>query len=263
MSLGLHLSKLRSELFQFPPRNNPDTLPPPPPTSKAGSRNFSIPENIFHKALDPRLPLTFATIYIFSIFLLNSYNRRRGNKPWSLSKTRLFACFVILHNIFLAVYSGWTFLGMWTALQKSIPFPSSYDLMVEMVDSLCKIHGPRGIGESVVYNTSTSQWAHQSNITMREAEIVELQSTGRLWNEGLAFYGWIFYLSKLYEIIDTFILVVKGKRSSTLQTYHHAGAMICMWSGIRYMSPPIWMFVFVNSAIHSCMVSNIPVFENL
>jgi len=28
---------------------------------------------------------------------------------------------------------------------------------------------------------------------------------------------------------------------------------MCMWAGIRYMSPPIWMFVFVNSGIHALM----------
>jgi hypothetical protein len=77
--------------------------------------------------------------------------------------------------------------------------------------------------------------------------------TGRLWNEGLAFYGWIFYLSKFYEVLDTVIILAKGKQSSTLQTYHHAGAMMCMWAGIRYMAPPIWIFCFVNSFIHALM----------
>ena len=78
----------------------------------------------------------------------------------------------------------------------------------------------------------------------------------RIWNEGLAFYGWLFYLSKFYEVVDTLIILAKGRKSSLLQTYHHAGAMLCMWAGIRYMSPPIWMFVLVNSGIHAIMVSN-------
>lgn len=81
---------------------------------------------------------------------------------------------------------------------------------------------------------------------------------GRFWNEGLAFYGWIFYLSKFYEVLDTLIILAKGKQSSTLQTYHHAGAMLCMWAGIRYMASPIWVFAFVNSAIHAMMVSPPP-----
>ncbi|KJK77691.1 hypothetical protein H634G_07430 [Metarhizium anisopliae BRIP 53293] len=76
---------------------------------------------------------------------------------------------------------------------------------------------------------------------------------GRIWNEGLNYYGWIFYLSKFYEVLDTFIILAKGKFSSTLQTYHHAGAMLCMWAGMRYMSAPIWVFVLVNSFIHALM----------
>ncbi len=61
-----------------------------------------------------------------------------------------------------------------------------------------------------------------------------LLDTGRIWNEGLAFYGWIFYLSKFYEVLDTFIILAKGKLSSTLQTYHHAGAMMCMgWHALH------------------------------
>ena len=78
-----------------------------------------------------------------------------------------------------------------------------------------------------------------------------------MWNEGLAYYGWIFYLSKFYEVLDTFIILAKGKLSSTLQTYHHAGAMLCMWAGMRYMSAPIWQFVLINSFIHSLMVSQL------
>jgi hypothetical protein len=76
-----------------------------------------------------------------------------------------------------------------------------------------------------------------------------------MWNEGLAFYGWLFYLSKFYEVVDTLIILAKGKYSSTLQTYHHAGAMMCMWAGMHYMSVPIWIFVFFNSFIHALMVS--------
>jgi hypothetical protein len=83
----------------------------------------------------------------------------------------------------------------------------------------------------------------------------ETSDVGRLWNEGLAFWGWWFYLSKFYEVLDTFIILAKGKPSSTLQTYHHTGAMACMWAGIRYMSPPIWMFCFLNSGVHALMVS--------
>ncbi|KAF9155340.1 hypothetical protein DFQ26_009778, partial [Actinomortierella ambigua] len=56
-----------------------------------------------------------------------------------------------------------------------------------------------------------------------------------------------------YEVIDTIIIILKGRRSSLLQTYHHAGAMITMWSGIHYQATPIWIFVVFNSFIHTIM----------
>ncbi|GAA5799684.1 ELO family [Helicostylum pulchrum] len=74
-----------------------------------------------------------------------------------------------------------------------------------------------------------------------------------LWNDSLGYWGYLFYLSKFYEVIDTAIIIMKGRRSSLLQTYHHSGAMITMWSGIRYQAQPIWIFVVFNSFIHSIM----------
>lgn len=74
-----------------------------------------------------------------------------------------------------------------------------------------------------------------------------------LWNNSLGYWGYLFYLSKYYEIVDTIIILLKGRRSSLLQTYHHAGAMITMWSGIHYQSTPVWIFVLFNSFIHSIM----------
>ncbi|KAF9171516.1 hypothetical protein BGX21_007828 [Mortierella sp. AD011] len=73
------------------------------------------------------------------------------------------------------------------------------------------------------------------------------------WNNALGYWGYIFYLSKFYEVIDTIIIILKGRRSSLLQTYHHAGAMITMWSGIKYQASPIWIFVIFNSFIHTIM----------
>ena len=126
-------------------------------------------------------------------------------------------------------------------------------------DALCKMHGPRGFGQFVSYNPDSNLWVAQDKVVklLEGTGLPDGSDVGRLWNEGLAFWGWWFYLSKFYEVFDTFIILAKGKRSSTLQTYHHTGAMMCMWAGIRYMSPPIWMFCFLNSGIHTMMVSYI------
>jgi len=256
MDSDLQLSAPSSSLFVFPPNVDPRTLTPPQAGSTLSAPLFSIPDSIFNAALDFRVPITIAILYATTVVSVNRYNKSRGNKAWGISKTKPFFWFVVVHNVLLAVYSAWTFLGMWGALQRSVVNPWGADGLVGTVDSLCKIQGARGLGNAVVYNPETSAWTSQSPFTIRLGDNGAPDATdlGRLWNEGLAFYGWFFYLSKFYEVLDTFIILAKGKRSSTLQTYHHAGAMMCMWAGIRYMSPPIWMFVFVNSAIHTLMV---------
>ena len=122
------------------------------------------------------------------------------------------------------------------------------------LDSLCKMSGPQGLGDAVTFNPKTRAWKSKNpKIALGFDGQPDNEDVGRLWNEGLGFWGWWFYLSKFYEVIDTLIIIMKGKRSATLQTYHHAGAMISMWAGIRYMSPPIWMFALVNSGIHTLM----------
>lgn len=254
--MAVQFSSPSPDLFSFPPKNDPRTLLPPAPGSTLTAPLFSIPSWLYSAALDVKVPLTIATVYAVTVTYTNAYNRSTGHKPWAISKTKAFKLFVIAHNILLAVYSGWTFVAMFGTLQRSIQNPSGPAGLVGTVDSLCKIQGIDGPGNAVIYDPTTSAWISQSpsNVFLTKAGTPDSTDLGRIWNEGLAFVGWFFYLSKFYEVLDTAIILAKGKRSGTLQTYHHAGAMMCMWAGIRFMSPPIWMFVFVNSGIHTLMV---------
>ena len=98
-------------VLRFPP----DAAPPPITNPYSGeptlANPFQIPQDIFEKALDPKVPLTIAAIYAASVTYLNWYNRQHGNKPWRIASHGWFKAFVIAHNVFLAVYSAWTFLG--------------------------------------------------------------------------------------------------------------------------------------------------------
>jgi len=254
-----YLSLPKASFFSFPPKNVPDWLAPPKAGSIPSAPPFDIPESVYQAWLNPMVPITIATVYAVSAKLLNRYNKSTGNRPWAISTTRPFKAFVILHNVFLAVYSAWTCWGMYGALSRSFVSPFGPSGIAGSLDSMCRMSGPAGYGNGVVYNEVTKTWESYSPSVALSSDGKPLSTdTGRLWNEGLAFYGWIFYLSKFYEVLDTLIILAKGKFSSTLQTYHHAGAMMCMWSGIRYMSPPIWIFCFVNSGIHAMMVSGAP-----
>jgi hypothetical protein len=201
-------------------------IPPAP-----GVYPFSISESLYTSLLNPAVPLTIAAVYAT---VVHAFNSRCDGTPYRISKTRAFKLFVIAHNLFLAVYSLWTFVGMCMAVHRSIVTTRGVSGVVE---SLCKIRPETRFG---------------TDLTQLPEDL--LQGPVGMWEEGLAFYGWLFYLSKFYEVIDTAIIIAKGKKSSLLQTYHHAGAMICMWAGIRFMSPPIWLFCVFNSLIHTLMV---------
>ncbi|RMD39263.1 hypothetical protein DV735_g5866, partial [Chaetothyriales sp. CBS 134920] len=253
--LSVRATTLPASLIRFPPSPEPATLLPPldHPTL---SHPFTIPPGLYRAALDPRVPITIATLYAVSVIYANSINSKR-KKPWAISQSPLFKVLVIAHNAFLAVYSAWTLVGMIRCLRESIVSWNSPSGFAGTIDSFCKLNGPRGIGNAALYNQASHAWSitNQTFHLAADGLTPDSRDVGRLWNEGLAFYGWIFYISKFYEVIDTFIILAKGKKSSLLQTYHHAGAMICMWAGVRYMSPPIWMWATVNSGIHAIMYS--------
>ncbi|CAK1361677.1 putative fatty acid elongation protein 4 [Cercospora beticola] len=235
----------------------PEPLPHtllPPVRERSFRAPFGIDKDLFNAALKPQVPIAFASAYIVTVFLLNAYNRKRNHKPWAVARQWWFRYFVVLHNAILTVYSVATFLAMCRAFAHTWPGFNNEHGMAGMADALCKIHGPRGLGDATSFNTTLNIWeAKNTAIRLGYDGNPDPTDFGRLWNEGLAFWGWFFYISKFYEVVDTLIILAKGKRSATLQTYHHAGAMLCMWAGIRYMSPPIWMFVFVNSFIHGLM----------
>ncbi|KAJ5642445.1 hypothetical protein N7490_006445 [Penicillium lividum] len=243
----------RSSLLSFPPNELPVTIPAPHVSEFTWKQPFNIPNDLYNQVLDVRVPITIASVYALTVILVSRINKRRGYKPYAFSHSRLFKTFVVLHNVFLAVYSAWTFAGMFQAFGNSWPDRSDANGLAGVVDSLCKINGPRGYGNAATYSPITNEWSIANPDYKLSNGIPDSTDVGRLWNQGLAYFGWLFYLSKFYEVVDTAIILAKGKKSSTLQTYHHAGAMMCMWAGIRYMAAPIWIFALVNSAIHAMM----------
>ena len=252
---SVSVSLPRASLFRFPPNPNAGFIPPPPAGSTPFAPPIDIPDHVYHAFLDPKVPITVAAIYAVTAKALNSYNKSTGKKPWAISKTFAFRCFVVAHNVFLAVYSAWTWWGMLGTMRRSMVSPLGPQGLAGFLDSVCQLNGRAGMGNAAFFNEETNSWqSYSPEAVLGDDGLPSRFHAGRIWNEGLAFYGWLFYLSKFYEVFDTLIILAKGKLSSTLQTYHHAGAMMCMWAGMRYMSVPIWIFVFFNSFIHAIMV---------
>lgn len=226
----------------------------------------TIPADIYNAFLHPAVPLTIAILYATTV---HYYNSKATGQPYWLSKTKAFKYGVLLHNLGLAVYSLWTFIGMTRILHGTIIGPNLLSVpaaervsgvastILGFVDSFCKIQdrsaSPSALaGMGIAAQGGYSNFSSSSSHLTIDVSGTELVRPG-LWNAGLGYYGWIFYLSKFYEVIDTMIIIAKGKKSSSLQTYHHAGAMVSMWAGIRWMAPPIWIFCWYNSGIHTLM----------
>ncbi|EMG47237.1 ELOVL3 Elongation of very long chain fatty acids protein 3 [Candida maltosa Xu316] len=235
------------------------------------SPNTPVPESPFSNAflsecfyatMHVRTPLTIALIYFTSVHVINSiirnkqiekFNKSNPEKktqlsalsekelkklpavPSALSKTSLFKTFVFLHNVFLCVYSAWTFFGFTKTIASTMNlFEGNF------FQSLSNYYQPKKL-DVFIHSVCDAKSGLFSRILNDEGY------------HNLEVFGWWFYVSKFYEVIDTAVILLKGKPSSLLQSYHHAGAMMCMWAGIRYQSPPIWIFVVFNSFIHTLM----------
>ena len=75
-----------------------------------------------------------------------------------------------------------------------------------------------------------------------------------LWvNRGLEFWITHFYISKFYEFVDTWIILLKSREPSLLQTFHHAGIAILMWGLTITAASPVLVVVVFNSFIHTLM----------
>ncbi|CUM64731.1 uncharacterized protein PRCAT00002342001 [Priceomyces carsonii] len=219
----------------------PKFLAPMPPSPF----NCSYLSLFYEKTMSVAFPLTVATVYFTSVHYLNTVVRSRQLKkagktkdtltevelkklpaaPLACTKTVLFKLFVMIHNLFLCLYSVWTLLGMCSSMRRTM----------KEISQILPSNGKVGTFFEAACDLQYGFFAKNSTFYR------------------LQMYGWWFYVSKFYEVVDTIIILLKGKPSSLLQSYHHAGAMMCMWAGVRFQSPPIWIFVVFNSFIHSLM----------
>lgn len=188
-------------------------VPPPPPPN--------TPFAQFHGfVMDSRTPVVLVLCYATAVHACNRI-RRSNRKSLPFCNTSAFHFAVLLHNVGLCLYSAWTFVGISVVILKSLR------------TTFLVTNGQLGLVGTF--------WTALCD------------SSSGLFPQGLAYYGYLFYLSKFYEIVDTVIILCKGRPSSLLQTYHHSGALLCMWASMRYRTPPVWVFVGFNSLIHAIM----------
>lgn len=77
--------------------------------------------------------------------------------------------------------------------------------------------------------------------------------TKGLWNAGMHYWGFLFYLSKYWELTDTILLIIKGRSPSFLQVYHHAVTIMCAYGLQASHASVTFIFVGFNATVHTIM----------
>ncbi|GLA31992.1 hypothetical protein AnigIFM63326_010909 [Aspergillus niger] len=235
--LSLHFSLPPARLIQFPSIHHTSIIRPSD-AERSWTRPFNISAEVYDYPLHIAFPILFASSYVLIIAYLNSINRKRCHKPWRLTQTRSFHYLVLFHNIGLAVFSAWVFCGLLSTVYRNLPSIKREAYSVHVAATLCHIEG-RYILHNSVLNATRIVW-----------------DTGYgdgLWQRGLGYFCWVMYMSKYYEVMDTVILILKGKEITFLQTYHHSGVMIGSWALMRSISPHCLVAALLNSGVHALM----------
>lgn len=87
----------------------------------------------------------------------------------------------------------------------------------------------------------------------QEKGVDAVYCTNTLWTAGLAPWAFAFYLSKYWELLDSYILIIKGRNPSFLQIYHHAVTVVVAYALTASHSPMSYVFVGLNSTVHTVM----------
>jgi hypothetical protein len=88
---------------------------------------------------------------------------------------------------------------------------------------------------------------------IREHGALDVYCERNLWDSGLGYWGFLFYLSKTWELADTALLIIKRRKPSYLQVYHHAMTILCAyWLQVSHATV-MFLFVGLNASIHSAM----------
>ncbi|KAJ5803066.1 uncharacterized protein N7503_005516 [Penicillium pulvis] len=186
---------------------------------------FDINRDVYHTVVNLRFVLTFILAYVSTVLFLNQYNASRQYRPWAISKSTFFKTFVFVHNVLLSLFSAWVLIGIIHGAIAHRP-RVEHGFYASMVEYMCQT----------------------------DAGAFQLSTDAKSFVDGGAtYFGCLFYLSKYYEVVDTLIILAKGKQSSTLQTYHHAGVILCGWSAVTFESPVGLVGVLLNAAVHTLM----------
>jgi len=111
---------------------------------------------------------------------------------------------------------------------------------------------------SVIHNSllvTFSTWTCISLLQILYNDGIVFQSNYYFQNPQFDTVILLFYISKYYELFDTFLLYLNGKSPIFLQKYHHIGAILSWHLTYMYKVDAVWMITFLNSFVHIIMYS--------
>lgn len=100
--------------------------------------------------------------------------------------------------------------------------------------------------------SSVNVWFLTISQTMQFG-IENVYCEGDLWQRGLKFWGFLFYLSKYWELVDTFLLIWKRRTPSFLQVYHHLVTLLCAYMLQASHASVVFLFIGLNATVHTVM----------
>lgn len=136
----------------------------------------------------------------------------------------------------------------------------------EGLKTICKQLGTNGKSRTfklfaLVHNIAICVFSLITSIKVWQTMIDHVRQYGyenafcdsKTWEAGLNFWSFLFYLSKYWELIDSYLLVWKRRSPSFLQVYHHAVTIICAYLLHASRSPVTFVFVGFNATVHTVM----------
>lgn len=102
------------------------------------------------------------------------------------------------------------------------------------------------------YVTVTNVWPLTMRVFMDQG-VDALYCTPALWNAGLSRWAFLFYASKIWELLDTFLVIWKQRKPSFLQVYHHAVTLAIAYMLQASHASATFLFVGLNAGVHTVM----------
>jgi len=213
------------------------TTPPPPHTYSSMERFLPTPQEFVWKSYDSTQPF------------FSSLSESTNNLPFS---------HWVYPTVVPALYLMLTLASNARLNETSKPIISN-----SILNPICTIHNIILVTFSAIcvigitYDVATLEFLPKTESSSFANAIFELfcpQQFGESLRGRIFWWSYLFYVSKYYELLDTFFIVMKSKRVIPLHLWHHMSVPPIMWAAFQGRLAPALIFVVIlNGAVHTVM----------